>query len=295
MALSVVVCWPIQARVSTEHQLYNINIYISYYILYYYYRKIKVRSDDWDVDVNVAPDSILLQYPYMLPSLLSGLLSLASWLVALLLLKESNKQVLIRKGLHSPVELDDLPSSSGGTEDSVSMMESSKLDPLIKEEAVHSPVLDGASSPSSAPSSGGIWSPLRSVVTALFQGGKNKKYSHIVEEDVEEESEGADFHTPHTAVEVEPSATPNTRAGSVIVMIFKERSVMVAISLLALASLCVVTIDELFPLWAMNPPPVGLGMQRKYIKEKKKKKKIPNSPLQSSNRTRSEWHGSLGE
>jgi hypothetical protein len=70
-----------------------------------------------------------------------------------------------------------------------------------------------------------------------------------------------------TSTTIKPTATPSTNQPETtegggfraVLLIFKDRSVLVAIWLLAMASLCVVAIDELFPLWASNKPPIGLG------------------------------------
>lgn len=229
--------------------------------------------------MNLSEDSVLRRYPYMLPSLVSGVLSMVSWLVALLLLKESNKEVLIRKGLHPPapeLELDELTSresdeleedlddnSFKGAELGISSSSSdptspSKLAPLIGERAREEggDAIQYSINNDAQKQNQGLWGTLRSAVQTIT-GTKSKKYSHIVESD-EDETDSASTHVS-VPVSEKSSSLSRKPGGAVIRMIFGDRSVMVAILLLALASLCVVTIDELFPLWAMNPPPVGLG------------------------------------
>jgi len=50
-----------------------------------------------------------------------------------------------------------------------------------------------------------------------------------------------------------------------ISIVFKTRSVLITIILVCVQSTVVVSIDDLFPLWARNPPPGGLGFSSAQI------------------------------
>jgi len=219
-------------------------------------------------NISLSPDSILHKYPYMLPSLVSGILSLGSWFVALLLLKESNREVLRRKGLLPESETDnemkDLSVSSSEDSllaDSNQESDSSVSDVNEKQQELYINKSSVAPRPS-------LWDTIRSKMGSIFKN-KDKKYSHIVD-DEEFESDGADSITQapsQVKIQVEQKQIKDaTQVGMVgVFMVLKDRNVMITIILLALISLAVVTCDELFPLWAMNPPPIGLGFKSAKI------------------------------
>jgi hypothetical protein len=215
-----------------------------------------------------------MRYPYILPSVVSGILSLISWLVALLFLKESNKAVIQRKqAAKKEHELKDLSTSeallseeTGGQRDTsketkeMQEFQSSTTSILLAadqddDDGDNSNVEHADPILPSAPSK--RHSLFQVIRAALFRGDSvlptkhSQKYMHM-----EEETATKIGSSTATTNETEP-----TKVGmKAVLLIFKERSVIVSILLLALASLCVVAVDELFPLWASNKPPVGLGI-----------------------------------
>lgn len=234
--------------------------------------------------LDLSPDNILKRYPYILPSVVSGVLSLISWFVALLFLKESNKSVIQRKqALEKELELQDLStkesllSESGEQSDtskatkeeqsfqssSTSILLASEHDQEEEEEEEDDEEGTTQQHPDFVVVPKSHRSLLQVICAAWSRGGhsvlpttRKGKYMHLSEEMA-------------TSTTIKPTATPSTNQPETtegggfraVLLIFKDRSVLVAIWLLAMASLCVVAIDELFPLWASNKPPIGLDFK----------------------------------
>lgn len=228
-----------------------------------------------------SPFELVRRYPFIVPSLVSGLFSLISWLVALFLLKESNKAVIERKEQKN-IELKELRTSDellSQDEDAKKERTNDKVI-LLAEDRVET-----EESLSPPPSRRSIFQSIRTAWQRVTPGGSNKpntKYAHLVEVEGEdsdspkakgqdgehvdsddEQLDGAETKPGDKIKLLEEGGKSDTAEAtpeeSGVMTVFKDRSVVVVILLLTLASLSVVTVDELYPLWAQNPPPIGLG------------------------------------
>ena len=218
-----------------------------------------------------------MRYPYILPSVVSGVLSLISWLVALFFLKESNKAVIQRKqAAQKEHELKDLSTSEcllssepteGHSETLKEPKEMLEFQPpptliLLAEEHEGDGNDDGDVSLSPPSKSRSLLQAIRATWSnggGVLPTTQSRKYTHITEEDSTISSASAP--TPSSGIPTTSEPEDPTKGGiNAVLLILKDRSVMVSIVLLALASLSVVAVDEVFPLWASNKPPVGLGM-----------------------------------
>jgi len=255
--------------------------------------------------VELSDDHFLRRYPYILPSIVSGILSLISWLVAYFLLQESNKAVLLRKQQQEKqrekqIELKELVVSSdsllseedGETKEPAkrtSKLESASAALISKEEREEQQKEkeQGGEEEEEGERSDkqrSVWAALRAMWRGWRGGGvssKKNKYAHL-------DLAGADGADDSRTVSTElspttpPAPVPEEEEGkekksngdagetkkkgiSETLEIFKDRSVVVCIVLLSLSSTCVVAIDELFPLWAKYKPPVGIDFDSSKI------------------------------
>eukprot|EP00026_Physarum_polycephalum_P005450 Phypoly_transcript_05484.p1 GENE.Phypoly_transcript_05484~~Phypoly_transcript_05484.p1 ORF type:complete len:486 (+),score=49.07 Phypoly_transcript_05484:147-1604(+) len=225
--------------------------------------------------IDLSPDNLLKRYPYILPSVVSGILSLISWFVALLFLKESNKAVILRQqATKKSIELQVLSSNQSLLNHQPSHYpsveqesQSSATSILLAEEHTEEGEGEdiGEKHMNTTPNKKNPCSLFHVLRTAWLRGEhsvlpttQKGKYMHLSEETTASTSTSLESIMP-SANELEPAT--ETGGLQAVLLIFKDRSVMVAICLLALASLCVVAVDELFPLWASNKPPVGLDFK----------------------------------
>ncbi len=103
--------------------------------------------------------------------------------------------------------------------------------------------------------------PPESIVSTPSKNGEEKEEKEEAKiEKEEEKAETEEEKLVQEEKEKEEVEEKEEGAKSSLITILKNRAVVVCIMLLSLSSLCIVAVDELFPLWAMNEPPVGVSM-----------------------------------